>query len=141
MTAERGGVDAEGVNINRDTQRGIVVWGVLSEKKRGPRRRPPALRGLPRTAARNLICGGARAACVYPPPVFTSRGMAAARCGSADRPVTHLVGQTFVMQEGENVPQKVAHEPKKKSSVRVCEELCDRDSGGRSLFLKLKYQY
>lgn len=71
-----------------------LFCAISPEKKKAAAASSPLL-GLPRTAAGNLICRGARAGTVYPPPVVTCRDGAVAHCGSAARAVTNSVGQTY----------------------------------------------
>lgn len=54
----------------------ITVVRIFLSLKRPVWRSVSARSGLPRTAARNLICWGAHAESLHPPLVFTSQGMA-----------------------------------------------------------------
>lgn len=78
----------------REKHVSAVLCNFARKKKKAAAASSPLL-GLPRTAAGNLICRGARAGTVYPPPVVTCRDGAVAHCGSAARAVTNSVGQTY----------------------------------------------
>lgn len=62
-----------------------------------------ALRGLPRTAAGNLICRGAQKETVHPPLMLTpGTWHGGSLCGKAERAVRHLsqLVRLFMIQKG-----------------------------------------